>query len=196
MTTMTITTVLVSDLRQYTYCPRIVYYYYCLPHIRPTTYKMESGKAAHEEEAGREQRRSLRSYHVEDGERHFDVRVEDETLGLCGKVDMVIRCAGEVIPVEYKNSPGRLGKHVLLQLAAYGLLLERQWTLPVHRGFIYFIPARRAREVALTPALKADVQRCIAEIQDMVAGERMPPPPSRRAKCEICEFHRFCNDVV
>ena len=46
--TMTFT---VTDLKQYEYCPRIVYYTYCLPLIRPTTFKMEAGVQAHETRA-------------------------------------------------------------------------------------------------------------------------------------------------
>lgn len=187
----------VSDLRQYTYCPRIIYYDYCLPNVRPVTYKMTAGKLAHDAEQNRERRRSLRPYHLTDGERHFDVWLEDEALGLRGKVDMAIRReAEESIPIEYKNSPGRTGQHIVLQLAAYGILLERAWSLPVRRGFVYHIPARRAREIALTTALKREVEVLTGEMRAMITGERMPEPARQRRKCPLCEFRRFCNDVV
>ncbi|MEA3397371.1 MAG: CRISPR-associated protein Cas4 [Chloroflexota bacterium] len=188
--------ILVSDLRQYAYCPRIVYYHYCLPQIRPVTYKMTAGQEAHTQEEGRERRRSLRAYHLADGQRYFNLNLESESLGLRGKVDMAIRRAEEVIPVEYKDSPGRMGKHILLQLAAYGMLLAEKWGWPAARGFVYYIPARRAREIPLTPELQAEVRQTVAHIQELVKAERMPGPPSQRRKCEICEFRRFCNDVV
>lgn len=187
---------IVSDLKQYAYCPRIVYYRYCLPAIRPVTYKMEQGRAAHDDEEGRERRRSLRTYGLAEGERYFNLDVTSEPLDLRGRIDLAIRCATEAIAVEYKDSPGRAGRHILLQLAAYGLLLEELWGLPVQRGFIYFIPARRAREVALTTELRSEVHWALAAIQDIVATEQMPGPPAQREKCEICEFRRFCNDVV
>ncbi len=44
----------VTDLKQYTFCPRIVFYRYCLPRIRPITYSMEEGIRSHEEEETRE----------------------------------------------------------------------------------------------------------------------------------------------
>lgn len=188
--------VLVSDLRQYTYCPRIVYYHYCLPSVRPTTYKMESGSLAHNQEEDRERRRSLRPYHLNAGQRHFDVWLEDEELRLRGKLDMLVQCPTEVIPVEYKNSPGRLGRHVVMQLAAYGLLVERRFELPAQRGFVYYIPARRAREIVLDEALKDDVRQAVVEIEEMVTKELMPPPPRSRKRCAICEFRLFCNDVL
>lgn len=187
---------LVSDLRQYAYCPRIVYYRTCLPSVRPVTYKMTAGQAAHQDEADRERRRSLRTYRIADGTRAFDVALEDAALGLRGRVDMAITRADEVIPVEYKHSPGRLGRHVILQLAAYGLLLARQVEKPALRGFVYFIPARRAREIAFSPELMAEVQQLVGTIAAMVAAERMPAATRQRSRCEICEFRRFCNDVV
>lgn len=186
----------VSDLRQYTYCPRIVYYRYCLPSIRPITYKMEAGKAAQDGEEDREQRRSLRVYGLADGEREFNVWLESDILGMRGKVDMVILRADEIIPVEYKHSPGRGGKHVDIQLAAYGLLLEEETQLPARRGFIYYIPERRSQAIPLDAALRANVEHTLKEIRAMVLAERMPAPTPARAKCAICEFHRFCNDVV
>ncbi|MBA2679980.1 MAG: CRISPR-associated protein Cas4, partial [Ktedonobacteraceae bacterium] len=50
----------VTDLKQYTCCPRIVFYRYCLPKIRPITFLMEEGIRQHVIEADREERRSLR----------------------------------------------------------------------------------------------------------------------------------------
>jgi len=187
---------LASDLRQYTYCPRIIYYRYCWPDIRPQTYNMEAGRLAHSDEEGREQRRSLRAYGLTDGERVFDCQLESVTLGVRGKVDLVIYREHEVIPVEYKNSPGRLGPHVLLQLATYGLLLEEAAARPAQRGFVYYIPARRAREIPLDATLKAAVVVTLSAMREMILAERMPLPPPQRNRCEICEFHRFCNDVV
>jgi len=52
----------VTDLKQWVYCPRVLYYAMCLPKIRPTTYKMKAGIEAGQSEEGREERRSLRPY--------------------------------------------------------------------------------------------------------------------------------------
>ncbi len=192
----------VTDLKQYTYCPRIVYYHYCLPTIRPVTYKMEAGIAAHDDESEREQRRSLRPYGVTQGERFFDARLSSDHLGVCGRLDMVIavpeRAAleAELMPVEYKLSERTVGKHFKVQLAMYALLLEDAWQRPVQRGFIYLIPLRQAVAIPITAALRRQAQTQIAAIQMMVEQETMPSPPASRRPCISCEFRRFCNDVV
>src|SRR6185295_8353740 len=45
----------VTDLKQWTYCPRVLYYRYCLPEIRPITDLITAGIRSHSDEAGREE---------------------------------------------------------------------------------------------------------------------------------------------
>ncbi|MCZ7668794.1 MAG: CRISPR-associated protein Cas4 [Chloroflexi bacterium] len=149
----------VIDLKQYVYCPRILYFHTVLPAVRPLTYKMEAGINAHTQEEGREKRRSLKSYGLTTGERSFNVPLYDAESGLSGELDMLIETETELIPVDYKQSK-KPGKHFKMQLAAYGRLLAQ--THPsgksVKRGFLYMIPLRQATAVSFTP---------------------YPPPPAR-----------------
>lgn len=188
----------VTDLKQYAYCPRVVYYRYCLPDCRPLTYKMEVGKTAHEEERARERRRFLRRYGLDSGDRYEDVVLVSAKWGLSGRVDLVIvHGEGEgrrAVPVDYKNGT-RVGKNWKDQLTAYALMLETEWGVPVERGFIYLIPVRRAVEVKMSGRQRARVRRLVDEIRQMVQTERIPAPTSVRARCVDCEFRRFCNDV-
>jgi len=191
----------VSDLKQYFFCPRIVYYHTCLPAVRPTTFKMQMGTESGQSERQREERRSLRAYGLRTGERSFDLNLTSARLGLRGRLDMAIRTDDnahgtlEAIPVDYKLTPGRTVKHFVLQVTAYAMLLEEAWNLPVHRGFLYLIPARRAREIAVTEELRSQVRTAVDAMTDIAIREAMPPAPRRRGKCQICEFRRFCNDV-
>jgi len=190
----------VTDLKQYTYCPRIVYYTYCLPLIRPTTYKMEAGTRAHEKADKRERRRTLSAYDLDEGERRFDVWLKSPILGLTGKVDLVIEIAKEdareLIPVEYKQTRRRIGKHIRLQLAAYGMMLEEVSDGKAKRAFVYSLLKRKAKEVRLTKALRRDVRATAGAMREMVKREAMPEPPRSRRQCVNCEFRRFCNDVL
>lgn len=192
----------VTDLKQWCHCPRIVFYRYCLPRIRPITGKMEEGILRHHEEPEREERRSLRSYGLTEGERHFDVVLRSPTLGLSGRLDLLIITPGKDAPgaegiiVEYKLSDRKPGPHVKLQLAAYALLVETLWNIPVQRGFLYLLPLRRAEPIALNSRLKNRVRETILAIRAMIEGEVLPPPPVHQAICVSCEFRRFCNDVL
>lgn len=189
----------VSDLKQWVYCPRILYYHHCLPRVRPTTYKMEEGTRAGHAEETREERRSLRAYGLLCGDRQFHVSLASERLGLRGEVDLVIDThesgTRELIPVDYKDST-KVGAHFKLQLAAYALLLEETRGIPVRRGFLYFIPIRRAQEVLIDKGLRKQLADALEAMRAMLNREQMPPPAASVRKCLPCEFRRFCNDVL
>jgi len=187
----------VGDLKQWHYCPRVVYFDLCLPHLRPTTYLMQVGHRAGMQAARREMRRSLRRYGLEGGERAFNVHLASERLGLHGVADLVIYLPSEAValPVDYKNSR-RLQPHVRLQIAAYALLLEETLGQHAPRGFVYLIPLRRAVEVRITPQLRRAVLRTLEQIQTMLWQDRLPEPTPHRARCVDCEFRRFCNDTL
>ena len=185
----------VSDLKQFAYCPRVVFYTYCLPLLRPETYKMQESRLAHEEETSREARRSLRPFGLAEASRAFDVPLYSPTLGLRGKADMVIDTGEELIPVDYKLTTRKAGPHFRLQLAAYGLMLKETSALTVRRAFMYSIAMRRAEEVPLTAQLFGRVRQMTRAMRHMVEAELMPDPPSGRGRCVACEFRRFCNDL-
>ncbi|RCK75371.1 MAG: CRISPR-associated RecB family exonuclease Cas4 [Anaerolineae bacterium] len=187
----------VTDLKQWFYCRRIVYYAFCLPDVRPLTFKMLYGRQAGEEEILREMRRSTRRYGIPNGRREFEVELASERLGLRGKADLVIWVEeepAEVVVVEYKNS-SKVGQAVHYQLLAYAAMLEEKSGLPARRGFVYLIPLRRTQEITFTENLRQNFYTTLQEMHQMIHSEKMPPPAPERAKCLSCEFRRFCNDV-
>ena len=192
----------VTDLKQWVYCPRVVYYRYCLPDVRPVTVLMEAGIAGHRDEGAREERRSLRPYGLTEGERAFDLALRSERRGLRGRLDLAVAVPGRTTPgaeavvVEYKDSERAAGAHFKLQMAAYALLLEEAWGLPVRRGFFYAIPTRQVEPVTITAALRRKVAQTVSDLRAAVVGERLPEAPESRRPCVSCEFRRFCNDVV
>jgi CRISPR-associated exonuclease Cas4 len=186
----------VTDLKQWTYCPRVVFFTYLMPGLRPVTFKMEAGVAAHDREERREKRRSGRLYGLPDAERIEDIPLQSERLGLSARLDLVLRQGDRAWPVDFKLSRRTgIATHFKLQLAAYGLLLEDVWGVTSDHGFLYSIPNRRAETVRFTPQLRKKALRTVQEIRVCIENERMPPPTSKRGRCVNCEFRRFCNDV-
>jgi CRISPR-associated exonuclease Cas4 len=184
----------VSDLKQYLYCHRVVWYRYCQPVPRPVTYKMDEGRLVGMEEGERERRRSLRAYGLSHGERSFELWLESEKLGLCGSLDMLIKTENERIPVEFKNAISVAVNH-RYQLAAYTLLLEETNGPPIERGFIYLIPSKRAAEVRVTAGIRLYVTRTLNEMRRMILEESYPAPTRVRSRHTDCEFRPYCQDV-
>ncbi|MDD5206585.1 MAG: CRISPR-associated protein Cas4 [Desulfobacterales bacterium] len=185
----------VSDLRQYHYCPRVVYYQFVMPVDHKATYKMEKGKSAQAEIEVLEKRRKLKSYGLADGERLFGQWVKSHKLGLTGKPDLVIKTEIEIFPVDFKYTRGRPRRNHLYQLGGYALILEEKFQKPVKSGFIYLIPQKDAVVFPLTGELKQDCLRMVDEIRQMIEREIFPPAPVKRSKCTDCEYQNYCRDI-
>lgn len=184
----------VTDLKQFSYCARIVYYHGCLPDIRPTTYKMEAGIRRHEHEQKRALRRTMTIPDIDRAERHFDVPVQSTELGLSGQIDEVIVFEDHLIPVDYKLAKN-VGQHFKLQLAAYAMMAEATFALPAPHGFLYLIPKRQSTEVTISKRLRQTVYDSLEQMRHLIDTEAMPQPTPYRQRCIDCEFRRFCNDV-
>lgn len=184
----------VTDLKQWRYCARILYWTYVAPVDKRLPPKVEYGAADHALLARLESRRTLRAYGLTEGQRQFHVRVTSPALGLTGVLDALLTTGQERIPVEYKDTLGGVRPNHRFQLAAYALLLREMPGPPVRRGMVFIIPEQRVQSVRLDASLEREVRAAAAEIRAMIAAEQMPPPADRWAKCRDCEFYRFCGD--
>lgn len=184
----------VTDVKEYTFCPRVYYYETCLPGLHHHTVKTQAGVHAHQRERALARRRSLAAYGLVQGKRTFDVLVISQRFGMIGEIDEVVTCPDEAIPVDYKNTT-RIGHHFKLQLAAYGLMLAESTGQVVCRGFFYLIPARRAEEVAFTSNLGRAAEKALIEMRLIAEAETVPLPTRFRDRCVACKYRRFCNDV-
>jgi len=185
----------VNDLKQYEYCPRVVYYQYVMPADRKATFKMEHGKSAETRLDELESRRSLRRYRLPEGRRHFHVRLTSETLGLSGKLDLLIESSSDRYPVDFKETTGAVRANHLAQLAGYALLVEEAYQNPVSDGFLYLIPGNRIERIALTDHLKAQATAALDDIREMIVTQRVPEPTPIRTRCTDCEYRNYCGDV-
>lgn len=184
----------VTDLKQFMYCKRILYYHTCLPDVRPVTYKMQAGMRRHEDEHKRSIRRTMTLPEIENAQREFDVSVQSAKLGLSGQVDEVIFWEDMLMPVDYKLAK-KAGQHFKVQLAAYAMILEETYNLPAVNGILYLIPKRETVEVSITRRLRTKVIEAMTEMRTIADAETMPDAPKHRRACLDCEFRRFCNDI-
>lgn len=185
----------VSDLKQYHYCPRVVYYQYVLPVEKKTTYKMEKGKDIQGEIERLEARRKLGRYGLSAGKRQFNCWITSNKWRLSGKLDLLIETESDLYPVDFKFTRGRPFKNHVFQLAGYALLLEDRYAREVNRGFVYLIPQGDAVVFELGQGLKEECGLMLNEIRHMIQEERFPDAPAQRKKCADCEYQNYCRDV-
>lgn len=185
----------VNDLKQYDYCPRVVYYQYVMPVERKATFKMEHGKSAEERLDELERRRGVRRYGLPDGRRHFHVWLTSELLGLSGKLDLLIESSTGWYPVDFKETTGPARSNHFLQLCGYALLVEEAYQCPVARGFIYLIPTNSVEPVEMTDELQSNTLVALDRIREMIVSQRVPTATEVRARCTDCEYRNYCGDV-
>ncbi|HIC91670.1 MAG TPA: CRISPR-associated protein Cas4 [Syntrophaceae bacterium] len=186
----------VSDVKQYFYCPRIPYFLYLIPNFRPITYKMEEGKLKQKEEERLEKRRSLSRFDLKEGEKHYNLKIFSQRLGLSGHLDMAISTKREVIPVDFKDGSFSKEPYVPLhhkyQLICYGFLLEEYFRKPSLRGFIHSLEDKKTREISFTEGAKSFTYTALRKIRHMISAESMPPPTRHFGRCRECEFKQIC----
>jgi len=185
----------VNDLKQWDYCPRIVFYNTVMPVARKSTVKMERGKEIEIKLDALEARRTLRRYRLGEGERRFHVWLKSAALGLSGIVDLLIVAPGACYPVDFKYTRDRPRRNHIIQLAAYALLVEDAMQIPVPMAFVYLTPSDQLIRINVTDRLKGIVHTRLAGIRQMVQEGILPKPTPVRARCEECEFRNYCGDI-
>jgi CRISPR-associated exonuclease Cas4 len=185
----------VNDLKQYEYCPRIVFYNTVMPLDRKVTFKMQRGTEAEFHLDALEKRRSLRRYKLGDGERRFHVWLHSARLGLSGKMDMLIVSSQGYFPVDFKYTRGRPHRNHISQLAGYSVLAEEQYQTTIETAFIYLAPVGELVAIKITKELKEEVSDRLSNMRKMILDEIVPPPTQVRARCAECEFRNYCGDI-
>jgi CRISPR-associated exonuclease Cas4 len=190
-----LTALRVNDLKQFEYCPRIVFYNTVMPLERKVSFKMQRGSEAEFRLDALEKRRSLRRYNLADGERRFHVWLHSERLGLSGKMDLLVVSQQGYFPVDFKYTRGRPRRNHISQLAGYSVLVEDHFNTHVETGFIYLAPIGELVAIKMTAELKEEVPQRLAEIRSMIREELLPQPTAVRARCNECEFRNYCGDI-
>jgi CRISPR-associated exonuclease Cas4 len=114
-----------------------------------------------------------------------------ERYKLAGKADIVELREGEAIPVEYKKGKRRRFENDDIQLCAQAFCLEEMFATEVSRGFIYHAASRRRREVIFDWRLRAETERTIVAVREMLAAGRVPAA-ELKPRCDGCSLRGVC----
>lgn len=186
----------VSDLRQWTYCPRVVWWTHVCPVGKVESFKMRQGRAKEERLQQLQKRRTLRAFAMADGTVECNVDLFSERVGLSGRLDMIIRRGPCRFPVEIKFTQGPARLNHRLQLAGYALLLEELFGVQISHGFVVRLPDETVDMIEIDVPLRELTRKTMQALRDMIRREEMPPANRVVARCTDCEYLRFCGDVI
>jgi len=191
----------VTDIKQYVYCPRIVYFDRVL-HATPIFgSQQEESKELHEEYVKKELRRKDAVYYSPEfvgAEKLLFTSLSSSALGLQGNVDCIIKTVrGEYVPVEYKNMISNMGKVCMqhkYQLVGYALLVEDYFRTVVKRGVVNYIPEALILQFEITPTMKSYVKRVLGHIKRIIRDEELLPIRVAKQKCGGgCGHKQICQ---
>jgi CRISPR-associated exonuclease Cas4 len=185
----------VSDLRQWTYCPRVVWWTHVCPVGKVESFKMRMGLLKERRLQRLQKRRTLRAFGLKQGQVEHNVSLFSEALGLSGRLDMLIRWGAVRYPVEIKFTHGPARLNHRLQLAGYALLLEAAYGVPVTHGYVVRLPDDTVDHVAIDAPLRDLTWKTIAALRRTIDHEQLPPANPLLARCTDCEYLRYCGDL-
>lgn len=185
----------VGDLKQWIYCPRVVFYHRFAPAAGMPTSKMQLALKAQERVEPLEARRTLKPYGLDPAQRIFNPWLSSDSLALQGRPDLVLDALDRIAIVDFKLTSGDAAPNLQMQLAAYSLIAESVYSKPAPVGFIYRIPDSAVIPVEISPQLRQSVLSAASDIRSMISSETLPPSTDHRKRCDDCEFANFCADI-
>lgn len=186
----------ISDLRQWIYCPRVIWWTQVCPVGKYVSYKMRQGLLKERRLQHLQKRRTLQAFGLRDGRTECNVDLYSPSLGLAGRLDLMIRTGEQRIPVEIKFTRGPAQLNHRVQLAGYALLIEDLFGVPVPHGYVMRLPDNTVEKIQIDPALSELTQQTIRAVRKTIRDEAMPPASPILAKCSDCEYRIYCGDVA
>lgn len=187
----------ISMLRQFCFCPRIVYFYLVRQIVPFENDWVRQGINEHQRQSMLNKRRNLSRYGIKsDNWQVFqNVELSSERENLHGICDTVIRTPDEVIIVEFKNSEVLYNiAGAKLQACAYSLCYEETFRIEIKRGFILYGCKGKCYEITFDDALRSKTKTVRDDIIKIIQKGTMPDSSAEQSKCSQCEFFNFCSD--
>lgn len=186
----------INLIRQYYFCPRIVYFQ-LLTNIKPIYPRhTQLGKEYHQLQYKLIKHRRFKKLNIDYKNILTEKYLENEQLGINGKVDMAFICEKEVVPVEFKFIEKKPSYAYILQLAGYGILLEKEFNIPFNRGFIIYSNNIKFYKIVFNEKIKDDFLKTIDNIKEIVKRGILPYSSANENKCSQCEYINYCDDRI
>ena len=188
-----------SDLLEHLFCPRFTYFerYLHIPQHEEKRYKVEKGRAIHEE------RKKINPDYLRKKigciNREFSVYLSSPD-GWKGVVDEVLELDdGTMAPLDYKFAEynGKTFYNHKVQLVYYASLIKHHFQKVATRGFIIYT---RSKNKLIEIPIKEDdyvkLKEITREIKEVITTGKYPQPTKYRQACLDCCYKNICERRV
>ena len=192
----------VRRLNNYVYCPRLFYFQW-VENVFQESADTVAGSMTHRnvDAPSRldEEKAKALGDNLPEGAKLRSLRLESESLGLVGVIDLVEGGEDGAQIVDYKKGSARRtseGEHEArepesIQVGAYALLLGEHG-VKVSGAVIYYAAGKRRVPVELTEELLTSTRRAIADAKALAASGHCPPPLRNDPRCLGCSAYPIC----
>lgn len=188
------TSITPSEIIQYLYCPRFIYFEKVLgiPQHEEKSYKAVKGRHLHESK--QKMNKDYLRKKIEVTDKYQEQYLTNETLR--GKVDEVlIHGDGTASPLDYKFAKykDRVFNTYKTQLACYAWLIEDNFNRQVNRGYLVYTRSKsKLIEVELDDAFKEDVKEKAQAIIKIIDENYFPKATQYKKRCVECTYRNIC----
>ncbi len=188
----------VRNLHNFIYCPRLFYFQW-VENIFQENADTVAGSHVHRNVDAPSRLDNPKELGLPEGSRLRSLRLESESLGLIGVVDIVEGGPDGAEIIDYKRGSARRdaeGERIAkepdaMQVAAHALILREHGVNAV-RGAIYYAADKRRVPVDFSEELFEKVRTAIAEAKALAASGHCPPPLKNDARCLYCSAYPIC----
>jgi CRISPR-associated exonuclease Cas4 len=184
----------INLIRQYLFCPRVVYFLEVLNIPKASPVWVREGSTHHEKQTELFKRRTLARFHLENATIKTNVSLGFADFEFYGVCDVLIIGDTEVYPVEIKLHGDKPTNAQKMQLTAYGIIAEAVYSKKFETGFVLYEKNGKTIPIKVSQSDKTSVIQIVKEIIEMVSIGRLPHSSADDSKCTQCEFLNYCND--
>lgn len=175
-----------EDIREYFYCPMIIWLRYVIKARERITEKMKEGKEIHEEIYKKLREKGYMC----------NVYLIAEDIKLKGIIDAlkINGTTAEVLEVKLRrlNTRRKIALNYKMQLIAEKLLVEHALGVKVTKIGVYYADSEEIVYIQIVKEDETHVLNALKKMHDIVSNE-IPPEIEPSEKCSACTLYPYCH---
>lgn len=191
---MSNTSITPSDVIQYLYCPRFIYFEYVLaiPQYEEKSYKAMRGREVHnyKQKVNKDYLRK----NIGVRKKYQEQYLTNDFLR--GKVDEVLELKNDTMaPLDYKFAKykDKVFSTYKTQLFCYAWLIEDNFEKKVNCGYLVYTRSKnKLIEIPVSEESKSKVKEAAADIIDIINKNRFPRATRYKKRCRGCTYRNIC----
>lgn len=179
-----------TDLMNYLYDPRIIYFVHVLKIPQATTAKELKGREKYEEFKSKSKRNKIIK-ELPFLEKFYDIYLASSKYNFATKLDCIAidKAKNKAYPIQakYSSRPRILYRSQKFQIVMEAMLVEERLGYKVPYGFVKFLKSGDFVKVIITEKLKNELLQTFGEIESIITEEKLPKPtPYKKKMMDNC----------